>query len=141
MKRQDTTTIRRVWALLTQEPNIAYREISRRLGLRSSSTAFYHVCKLEELGYVHHEPGTRGTRVILMPFCIIPRRADPQARAESRRVYNRFWMQAHRTSHKPARVEYECICGKAGKRGGCKRCGESFRRYGEVRPPRGGQSR
>lgn len=45
-------------------------------------------------------------------------------------------MRAKRARQPRARVPYVCICGRAGARGGCKRCGMSWARYGYVREPR-----
>jgi hypothetical protein len=63
-------------------------------------------------------------------------RAWVAANRDHRRAYNRAWMRDKRAEAGSANVPYTCLCGNAGKRGGCRRCGMSYARNGYVKPPR-----
>ncbi len=65
-------TTRRVWALITAEPQLTTQEIAGCLGLRAKSTISHHLKKLERAGYITQEyhrgkPCPR-TRRVLVPF-------------------------------------------------------------------------
>lgn len=65
-------------------------------------------------------------------------RAWADLHREDVRAYNRAWMAEKRAAKTPAPdVPYTCLCGRAGVRGGCRRCGMSYARHGYVKPPRG----
>lgn len=62
------TTTRRVWAAVTLQPAASLREIAEAVGLKSATTALYHLRKLEDLGYVVKEPGRGRARRVVVPF-------------------------------------------------------------------------
>lgn len=59
---------RAVWAALTKNPRMGYRELIQAAGLSSTGVARYHVQKLIWLGYVSHQPGTARGFVINVPL-------------------------------------------------------------------------
>lgn len=76
MKQRNTTTTRRIWALLTKEPQLTHRDIMVRLGITSTDTVRRHLGYLEEAGYIRHEYDTKcgymatKSRQVLIPFIV-----------------------------------------------------------------------
>lgn len=59
--------IRRVWAIVTREPQISVREVAKRMGYKSSSSAQAALVILRQAGYIISEPKKTG-RTIIVPF-------------------------------------------------------------------------
>lgn len=60
-------TTRRVWALLTAEPRLTYREVADRLGI-DFATVRYHEQILIIAGYIERDRNKARTVRVIVPF-------------------------------------------------------------------------
>lgn len=59
--------VRRVWAVLTENPQLTYRELSRVSGL-SHSNCRTAMARLQRLGYIEPPRGQQRATRVLVPF-------------------------------------------------------------------------
>lgn len=67
-------TVRRVWALVSREPQITTRTLARRLGYGSTAGMSVALRVLKDAGYIDFPPDTERARTILVPFIAIKER-------------------------------------------------------------------
>lgn len=63
-------TTRLIWAIVTHNPRLSAEEIAKQAGLRSKSTAAYHLRRLERIGYIERTKGVPRSIRVIMPFCV-----------------------------------------------------------------------
>lgn len=69
--KASTHTTRRVWVAVTARPHASVREIGAELAL-APSTVFQALARLRAAGYVEQAAGTTRTRVVRVPFVVVP---------------------------------------------------------------------
>lgn len=65
--------VRRVWAVLTNEPQITVRDLAGRLGCRTWAGVAIALKVLRDAGYIEFEKGTERARTIVVPFIELKR--------------------------------------------------------------------
>lgn len=70
MTTDDHQVTRLIWAIVTEEPTLALREIAKRAGLRAFSAVFYHLKKLLSAGYIQRVRGENRAIKVVVPFYV-----------------------------------------------------------------------
>ena len=61
-------TVRRVWAIVSREPQITTRRLAQQLGYGSTAGMSVALRILRDAGYIDFEAKTERARTILIPF-------------------------------------------------------------------------